>query len=402
MPQRWTALVVFAAALAAAPSGWAEPLYVYLTWQGDTGQTMTVNYHTTAPAASQVLYDTKPRGGDPQAYRHSADGAAHQIAGLPVQRWIHVAELTGLKPGGTYYFVAGDPEHGYSEERAFRTMPRRETPIRFVTGGDMGVDGAMIPLTEQAARLDPQFVLIGGDIAYVNGDVNEYAKWDAWFDQWCSTMITSDGLTIPMVLSIGNHETNRLDTRYPPYKAPFFIGYFAQEGMNTYFTRHFGQNIVLFVLDSGHISPHYGAQAQWLAQEMERNVDVKYKFALYHVPLYPSHRAFEGEWSRRGRLYWEGKFSKFGLTAAFENHDHTYKRSKRITNGELDPNGVLYIGDGCFGRSARTVEDELPWYLEKASSTEHFWYVEVDRDGIEFRAVDPQGNVFDTYRLPAE
>ena len=44
----------------------AAPRHVYLTWQGDTSRTITVNYQTLEPTdASTVLYDTKPRNGRP-------------------------------------------------------------------------------------------------------------------------------------------------------------------------------------------------------------------------------------------------------------------------------------------------------------------------------------------------
>ncbi|MCC6145510.1 MAG: fibronectin type III domain-containing protein [Candidatus Hydrogenedentes bacterium] len=42
-----------------------QPLHTYLTWQGDTGTTMTVNYHTGATAGqSKVYYDVVSHGGD--------------------------------------------------------------------------------------------------------------------------------------------------------------------------------------------------------------------------------------------------------------------------------------------------------------------------------------------------
>ena len=69
-----------------------SPLHVYLTWQGDTATTITVNYHTSFTAPSQVYYDTLAHDGDSAAYAFRAAGKAHQIAGTD-GRWIHWIEF---------------------------------------------------------------------------------------------------------------------------------------------------------------------------------------------------------------------------------------------------------------------------------------------------------------------
>ena len=87
----------------------AGPRHVYLTWQGDTSTTITVNYQTIEEAqSSHVYYDTKSRQGKIADYRFHAGGTGHSIDGLADGRTIHWVELTSLKPGQSYYFVAGD------------------------------------------------------------------------------------------------------------------------------------------------------------------------------------------------------------------------------------------------------------------------------------------------------
>ena len=153
---------------------------VILTWQGDTGTTMTVNTHTTNSAGkSQVYYDTDEGDGTPGSYRFRALGASHQIVGIE-NRYIHVVELTDLEPGRAYYFVSGDNENGFSEERKFRTIASSDAPIRFVSGGDMGIGDRVNRMLRQAAAQKPHFALIGGDIAYANGRLSNEGKWDTW------------------------------------------------------------------------------------------------------------------------------------------------------------------------------------------------------------------------------
>jgi hypothetical protein len=101
-----------------------------------------------------------------------------------------------------------------------------------------------------------------------------------------------------------------------------------------------------------------------------------------------------------GRKYWLPLFDQYHLTASFEHHDHVFKRSKLLKNNAVNLDGTLYVGDGCFGQKPRTVDTAMRWYLEKASSTAHFWLVDVSKVDVHFRAVDADGNVFDDYTLP--
>src|SRR5438552_11372257 len=92
----------------------AIPRHVYLTWQGDTSTTITVNYQTMEAAdKSVVYYDTKSREGRISEYKSSASGTRHKVDGLEDGRTIHWVELKALEPGRTYYFVAGDAKSGF-------------------------------------------------------------------------------------------------------------------------------------------------------------------------------------------------------------------------------------------------------------------------------------------------
>jgi phosphodiesterase/alkaline phosphatase D-like protein len=186
----------------------AQPRHVYLTWQSDPATTMTVNFQTeklTSPAPSgNVLYDT--RSGVGRSYRLSATGSAAELELLPTTRFVHTIELSGLKPATTYYFVAGDSTAGYSAERRFVTAPDDDTPIRFVVGGDMAVSERASRLEMEAAKTEPLFCVLGGDLAYANGDPLLWEIWDRWLDSWQQHMVTPQGHTIPIVAAIGNHE----------------------------------------------------------------------------------------------------------------------------------------------------------------------------------------------------
>ena len=123
--------------------------------------------------------------------------------------------------------------------------------------------------------------------------------------------------------------------------------------------------------------------------------------AVYHVPLYPSHRPFEGKSSVAGRLHWQPLFEAHGVNLAFENHDHALKRTHPLKGGEIvaPGEGVVYLGDGCWGLGPRSVEPRR-WYEAHAESTRHFWAVEVDEQGANCRAIGQNGEILDQVHVP--
>lgn len=392
------ALAIMSTCAWAQGSRTAEWVYnrPYLTWQGDPCTTMTINWHSEeAPKKVEVRYDTEKRDGKEKQYAGKAEGKSWQIPGLPDGRFINSVELTGLAPGTVHYFVLTGPKGKFSEEFAFRTIPNDGSPIRFVTGGDQSPSPAARKLCALSGKEAPMFTLIGGDLAYANGDLKNARIWDGWLKNWMDGMVTPDGLLVPMVLAIGNHETNKLPGT-PEERAPFFFGYFPQGG-KVYFSRVFGPNLHVVALDSGHIEPHAN-QTAWLREQFEGNAGVKHHIPVYHVPFWPSHRDFEGGGSVAGREQWMPLFDEFKVPVAFENHDHTFKRTVPIRNGEKNPEGTVYLGDGCMGVGAREIKNGDAWYIEKASSTQHIWVVDVDANGVSCRAIDVEGNQFDQWK----
>ncbi len=237
------------------------------------------------------------------------------------------------------------------------------------------------------------FGLIGGDLAYANGSLGNLWMWDEWLRMWQRNMVTSDGVMIPMVLAIGNHEVND-EEGSPEVRAPFYYGFFPQGGL-PYFSIMLRNDTILLVLDSGHTVPHEGIQAQWLDETLEANDGLRNTIAIYHAPLYPSHRDFEDGRAEAGREHWLPIFDKHALRVALENHDHSFKRTKVLKNNAVAEEGTVYLGDGSFGVNPREIPAPDRWYLEKASSTPHFWLVNIDDSGMHFQAVSHADDVID-------
>jgi hypothetical protein len=376
-------------------------LHVYLTNSGAPDTTIDINVLMNEKTESVDVYFDTDSGQKPEDYSHHVKATYHRsLMELADDRAIYAAALGGLSPGTTYYFIAGDAEEGFTKEKKFRTLPGGDAPLRFINGGDMGVDELAVKLLKLAANHDPDFAIIGGDLAYENGLLGDYRTFDRWLSNWGEHMIANDGRMIPIVTAIGNHETNDYESEEDEPRAPWYVGLFGRQGAAPYYSRRFGDRMVLICLDSGHLRPHGGAQTEWLAQTLEEFKDIPYTFAAYHVPLYPAHRAYDGGGSAAGREHWAPLFDRYELTVGLEHHDHVLKRTKPLRAGQIAEGGTVYIGDGCFGRATRTVEPERRWYNETQKSVAHFWRVDITNDGLKFRAIDDKGETVDRFTLP--
>jgi acid phosphatase type 7 len=373
-----------------------DPIAPYLTWKQDPTTTMTIQWITKPDRKSDIV-----------EYQKGGEFLWHQVTGshnpLPqgYEGLIHQTELTGLLPNTDYRFRTGSDGKIYK----FRTMPSSLTePIRFVVGGDVYHDSLKFveETNRQAARTNPHFALIGGDLAYAadkSGILPEDAKrWIDWLATWKEQMVTPDGRLIPLIPAIGNHDVSGRYTQTPA-QALFFYALFATHGLQGYNVLDFDGYMSIIILDSGHTHPIEGKQTEWLEQTLKVRRNIPYKFALYHVPAYSSVRDFETKMSPIVRKYWVPLFEEYGLTAAFEHHDHDYKRTYLIKNGKIDPKGVLYLGDGAWGvshpRLPKTANQA--WYLAKTAPARHFILVSLNGKKQTYTAISSDGEAIDRF-----
>ncbi|MCX8065161.1 MAG: metallophosphoesterase family protein [Candidatus Hydrogenedentes bacterium] len=369
-----------------------RPTYVYLTWQNDPHTTITVN---TLSTVREYPIEIRYRElNNPNSPENILSKSPRDFTITEPHRKINTFELTELKPGEIYTFTLKTNKGRFTKELKFRTIPNDGKPLRFVVGGDMGILPSAPKLLKQAQKLNPQFVVIGGDIVYENGDPNKDWMWDIWLKHWTKYMIDNEDCLIPLIAGIGNHEVNEKDPSHPSTeRAPFYFNYLAQ-CEKTYFYKKFEPHLLLILLDSNHIVS-ISDQVNWLNNVLEQNSNYPFIIPVYHVPMYPSHRPFDGAISAEQRKLWLPIFDKYRVSVAFENHDHTFKRTKSLRNGVVSSEGTVYLGDGCFGVSPREIKNHELGYLEKASGIKHFWLVEIDSEKLTAKAVDIKGKVFD-------
>lgn len=364
---------------------------IYLTWTGDPTTTMTVQWlcHAEKESLPIVRYHAKD-----STEWHVQHGKKVPLPGSDY--CVNQVVLKELGPNRTYDFRINLDVNEYS----FRTMPLDDKAgIRFIDGGDMYHDSLndMEVTSKQAAKLDPDFVVVGGDIAYVYTKLGaKPERWVDWIKSWHNQMKTPDGRLIPVMAAIGNHDIRGQFDQSQKQAVDFSL-LFPTAGSRVYTVVDFGNYLSLFLLDSGHANSIAGAQTDWLKKTIQERQKIKNRFAVYHVPAFPAVRKFTNEKSVAIRQNWVPIFEDNGVSAAFEHHDHIYKCSYPMLKNKPHPHGVLYIGDGGWGvdKPRSLPSGPRPYYLEKCISERHFILIDLQGQQQRFRAVNDKGEVID-------
>ncbi len=335
-----------------------SPDTLFLTWQRDPTTTITASWvGEELPNEETEVRFAELDSTDwilVQPTRHAYPGGVFSV---------YRAEATELKPGTQYRLRIGKG----AQDHRFQTMPAKATDsFQFVSGGDCGWGAKARESNNLAARQDPMFVLMGGDIAYDNGLLGLANL--GFLKNYTSDMLDSAGRLIPIVPAIGNHETTRL---LGGLRAPFFQslygGLFAER---SYATLDFGDYLSLVLLDSGHMAPIEGEQTSWLDEQLAERTERPHLVVAQHVPSYPSYRSYNTT-GRASRQEWVPLFQKHNVDIVLEHHDHTFKRTHPLQDGLVDKRGLVYLGDGSWGALRQLHEAESRPYLATASSNYH-------------------------------
>jgi hypothetical protein len=376
---------------------------LFLTWQRDPTTTMTVQWISPAIGApNSVRFVT----------RTGTDWKDVPTTTRPFPKTtlkVHRAELTGLTPGTEYLLQVGKA----ATVHRFRTMPAKATDtFTFVSGGDAGVNAHAVANNILAAKQEPHFTLIGGDLGYDNGISAKSAL--GFIQNYARHMIDPKGRLIPLVTCLGNHEVRggykgkRADATF---FFPLFDGLYRD---TTYNALDFGDYLSLVLLDTGHVSPIGGEQTDWLAGALKEREDRSHLLVANHVPAYPAVRSpgaaapsgllemfglkeVAGGTGAGNRKHWCPLFERYGVDAVLEHHDHAFKRTHPLKDGMKDRYGVPYLGDGSWGmlRSPNTPEKRP--YLATVGKAYHFTVHRLEGEQRFHVALEESGRVADIY-----
>jgi len=351
---------------------------LYLTCVQDPAHAMTVQWNTGRGNVDTVVYYQKVG----EAWWRPAIGAFKEVDGFAV--WVHTVGLVGLEAGTDYLFKIGKGEDVYR----FQTVPEDLVrKVRIAVGGDAyyGKGLAFRKMNQEIAAQDPDFVVLGGDIAYAIGRWRmtgrrkyELKRWQEFLRAWKEDMKTLEGKLIPLVVVIGNHDVP--SGQVNPKKEPvmFYEMFSFPEKDMCYRALDVGSYLSLMLLDTDHTYPVEGKQTDWLKGALEERENRPYKMAVYHVAAYPAFYPFKGNISVKVRKNWVPLFEEYGVPVVFEHHNHCYKRTFRLKGGKVDEEGIWYLGDGSWGVPPRKPKSN--WYLEKTEEIDAYYLVTLDKD----------------------
>ncbi|GAA4421605.1 metallophosphoesterase family protein [Bremerella cremea] len=332
------------------------------TWQQDPTTTITLQWigEKEQDGLSRNLWYRKSRTKTWHEVAHTARRFPH------TDLWQFRAELTGLDPDSLYRIRVGLD----SPQESVRTMPAKATnEITFISGGDSGTGSAARRTNEVAANQSPRFVILGGDLAYENGSsAKTFLK---FIDQYSADLRDERGHLIPLVACIGNHETVGFYDK-TRQDAPFFYAMFDGLYPDTgYATLDFGDYLSLVLTDSGHTSPIDGDQTEWLEKVLKEREEMPNVFVVNHVPMYPCVRNADDRLHAAMRKHWSPLLERYNVDAALEHHDHAFKRTHRMKDGLINDRGVLYLGDGSWGKIRSPEGPDKRPFLAKSTESYH-------------------------------
>jgi len=390
----------FASRAWAADTGGVKPLgtaappvqgpdTLFLTWQADPTTTITVQWVGPETAADESI-------------QYSAvDTPVWQVAPTLLKPYpntdlkVHRCHIQGLRPGSEYQFQIGGAEPTFR----FRTMPDKATnTIQFVSGGDAGIDEHAVNTNVLAAKQEPYFALISGDLAYDNGRSPE--TFTRYLQNYRAHMVDPQGRLIPMLSCIGNHEVDGgyhgTREKSPQYLS-VFDGLFSEK---TFGVLDIGDYLSLVMLDSGHLEPIAGEQTSWLEKTLADRQSRSHLIVTNHVPAYPSIRNPTGAAGKFGtgeeqRRHWSPLFERYNVDVVLEHHDHAFKRTYPLVNGMKDKNGVVYLGDGSWGKLRMPQSQEERPYLAAFSPAYHMTVHRLEGEQRFHVAVEESGKIAD-------
>ncbi len=386
----------------------AEPLAIYLTWRDDPTTTMIVDWHVDSRAIAQSL-EVRRQGEKEWKSYLGVEGPFPFL-----KRKVFRQSLDNLTPDSVYQFRFSKNDREYY----FRTMPAAlSRPVRFAIGGDTRHRTEWLKeMNKVAVSHDVDFAVLGGDLAYDNGAESNANLLGEWFEACKETFVMDDGMVVPVLVTIGNHEVrggyitgkeagvlreeigaenqDLLRSRL----APYFYALFASPGQPGYRAIDFGDYLSFLLLDTNHTNLIEGQQTEWLKSALNERAGRPNIFPVYHVPAYPSVRAFDERVSTMVRQMWLPLFEQAGVKFAFENHDHAYKRTPPIARGRADPEGIVFLGDGAWGvESRKTHPVEETWYLERAEAVRHCMIATLSPRGIQFEVFNNENQLIDSF-----
>jgi hypothetical protein len=294
----------------------------------------------------------------------------------------YFVRLDQLKPNTAYYFFIKDSE-GASDRYWFKTTSNDPTKrLSIIGGGDSRTRRTQRQWGfKMVGKLIPDAVMFDGD--YTDIDTGE--KWKYWFEDWALTYQDFDNRIIPIITTRGNHELTNKD----------LVNFFDCPAKNNAYNVTLGGTLVNIINLNTEIS--IASQRAFLKRTLENHKKFYWQIPQYHRACRP-----HVKWKLKHRIpkliykYWIPLLEKYGVRLVLECDSHLTKTTYPIKKDKKakkdggfvrnDQEGIVYVGEGCWGAPLRTPDVQWTWSksVGKVDSFKWFW---ISQDNIEVRTV---------------
>ena len=262
---------------------------------------------------------------------------------------------------------------------SFRTAAREGSPFSFATYGDS------LRVNEVHRRNADLARAYRADICVAAGDhaQDEIGRFGDFFA--CTENLLP---YTPWFAAMGNHDSpNEGYFRYFNFPDPHYWYSF------NYGAAHF------IVLNSNMDYRPGSEQWHWLEHDLKTFQGARWKFVVFHHPPYCSNNCEIPATRVLCPL-----FERYGVDIVYTAHATVYERFHPLRGGRYDSEkGVVYFVSGGGGYDMSLSPSELWDHLHPTSAlakpTNHFLLTTVAPDECQVRAIDADGNLFDTLTL---
>lgn len=284
------------------------------------------------------------------------------------QMW--VAELRDLPAGPAIHYRVRSAI-GNTPDYKFRVGAPKHERFRFAAFGDTRTGHSVHrSIVEAIDREMVDFTVHTGDMVDRGGRADQ---WTRFFQIERPLLVDT-----PIMPLIGNHDVSGRD-----YFRQYFLHSLWSNNQH-YFVRDWG-NLRVVGVDSGiecrEGCSQYTFAERALAEGAKRG---QLMVMALHYPPYSS-----GEHGSSSDV--QGPISalarRHGVELVLTGHDHNYERTQPI-------DGTTYVVTGSSGAPIRPVRPR--WFTAEARTEPHYVLVDVEADRLILRAVNLQGDTFDT------
>jgi len=352
-----------------------------------------------------LYFDTVSRGGNYQNYKYHAGVSAFNHYKGQDNNFVRFADLAS---GTRYYFILRDTIGGVlSREMSFKTLPEKASTLLIVIGGDSRNSMPIYEMSPKKCRegfrkgnmlvskIVPDIVVFGGDFVMNMLFWRRSHEWQQWLSDWQLT-ITPDGLLIPIIPAIGNHED-----------PADMVNFFDMPLTNGVYNHLLGGNLISLTTLNNMKAVCNPSELNTVDSLMSYDHSAaKWQVVQYHIPMNPQGKKY----SKRKDLIqcWAPIFQKWGVDIVSESHTHIMKTTYPVVidssnfNNPFSRNdslGMVFIGEGAWGAPLRALRPTND-YIKSQVIVHGFHILQVSGDSIQISAIS-FGNVETVTQSPS-